>query len=119
MKIQDMESIIEHRQNAVGFLHISNITAINNIFGSLYDCNHKSFNEIAEKTLELYKLKALTNKQASKIIEIIARENRLIRTESHRYEHGKIFRFDESENCYRFSHIGTYREFVKLNHYID
>jgi len=56
----------ESRENLVGFLHITDINYLNSLFAGLYDVNHKSYYEICDKALELYKESTLQRKYFTK-----------------------------------------------------
>lgn len=119
MKIQDMKYMAESRRDVVGFLRTSNINEINKLFDGHYDCDGKSYREIADKALALYERRAIKNKAASKIIEIISENNPRFRTESHRYQDHNIFEWVDEQGCYLFLKKGTRREFDYMNHYVD
>ena len=115
MKASEMKSIRDGRENLVGFLHISDIIKINDLFDGQYDVNEASFFEICNAAITLYNNKGVSNKDVSAIFEILKLENTSFRIESHRYELGSIFEYSVNRKAYLFSHKGNYRDFNALN----
>jgi hypothetical protein len=119
MTKNEMNDIRNTRQNLTGFLHFTDIAKLNELFNAHVTVNKQSFLEIADKALELYSAKLLSNKVVSEIFNILKEANKSFRTESHRHDCGSIFEYSPQHNAYIFSKKGTYREFKALNHYID
>jgi hypothetical protein len=118
MKISEMKEAVKNRENLTGFLHIYQIKLLNKLFDGYYNVSDKSYREIANKVVELYEAKKLSNKQASMIFTILMNENTNFKTESHRFKNGEIFEYSADNNCYIFLKKGSKKEFDKLNHYI-
>lgn len=118
MKLSEMNEIKISRENTIGFLHFSDIAALNKLFNGHYEVDKKSFYEVCDAAIELYKAKTLDNRSVSRIFNILRKENIYFKTESHRYEQGKIYEYDLEREAYVFSCHGTEKEFNKLNHYI-
>ena len=119
MTLLEINLIKAVRENLAGFLHHSDIAALNELFANDYDVNHKSFNEICDKAIELRKSKALKLKAATTIFNILKSCNSKYRVESHRFEHyNKIFEFDAGCGRYIFLKKGSRSEFYRLNHYL-
>ena len=71
MKLNQMKAIAETRENLIGFLHHSEITAINHCLVN-FDADKKSFYEICNTALKQYQDKAISNRNASRVFEILA-----------------------------------------------
>lgn len=119
MKLTQLKEMVKIRQNRIGFLHISDIQTLNELFNGFFDVDKKSFNDICNKAFELYADKAINNKTCTQIIELCCEENSSFRTESHRYEYGSIYEWDSERKIYVFLQNGTHQEFTRMNHFID
>jgi len=115
MKASEMKSIRYGRENLVGFLHISDIIKINDLFDGQYDVKEASFFGICDAAIALYNNKSVSKKDVSAIFEILKLQNTSFRIESHRYEVGSIFEYSVEYKAYFFSHKGNYRDFNALN----
>jgi len=119
MKLKEMKEIKESRKNMIGFLHMSDENEINSLLNKWGNITKKPFWNACDIVIEAYKNKNISNRIASKIFDIFADSNRYFRTESHRFECGKIYEYSKSQNAYIFLKMGTKKEFNKLNHYMD
>ncbi len=117
MKKEHMHSIKESRKNLIGFLHFTDQVKLIDLLGS--DYSKLSFHDFCDKVIELQQDKKINNKAASEAFEMLAEANTSFRTESHRFESGKIFEYNENAKGHVFLKIGTKKEFNSLNHYID
>lgn len=99
MKLSEMQNIQKSRENVMGFLHHTDIAVINAIVNQ--DVSKKSFNEVCELTIALYQEKAITNKKATAVFEILKKENTNFRTERFRLTSAhEIYIYNEEKNVY-------------------
>lgn len=114
MKKSEMLEISQNRQNLVGFLHITEIKAINAKLADGVDVNHMNFDEICDITLNQYQDKKISNKQASAIFEILAKANKSFKIEKFRCVGNEIYQYSPQHSAYLFYSVGGQRKFNKL-----
>lgn len=115
MKLSEMKAIAESRENLVAFLHHTDIATIN---ANLIDFNadKKSFIEICQETLEQYKLKKISNKNASTVFEILAYKNKNIKTERYRFNNAtkELYEYSPEQQAYVFLKHSSQKELKAL-----
>lgn len=114
-----MKEIKSCRENLVNFLPITTMEKLNDLLKYNYNVNKQSFDDICDNVLRLYNEKLITNTVASKVFDILAYTNVSIKINSHRFEHGKIYKYDSNSKTYVFTQMGTIKEFNALNHYLE
>lgn len=114
MKKIEMIEISQNRQNLVGFLHITEVQAINAKLADGVDVDKKSFDEICSIVLEQYQAKQISNKQASEVFEILANANRDFKIEKFRCVGNEIYQYSPEHQAYLFYSVGGQRQFNKL-----
>lgn len=114
MKKSEMLEISQNRQNLVGFLHITEIKAINAKLADGVDVNHMNFDEICDITLNQYQDKKISNKQASAIFEILAKANKSFKIEKFRVLGNEIYQYSPENQAYLFYSVGGQKQFNKL-----
>lgn len=114
-----MVEISKNRNNLVGFLHMSDIAKLDELFDNHFKVDKKSFSEICDAALNAYDSKSISNKSASNIFEILSTENTSLKIESHRFEDHKIYEYDVDTGSYMFLKRGPRFEFNKLNSYLS
>ncbi len=115
MRLIDMKNIAETRENLIGFLHHSEIAAINQNLVN-FDADKKSFDDICNTALEQYKNKTINNRQASRVFEILASANKQFKTERYRYNSAthEIYEYSKAHDAYIFIQKGGQRELYAL-----
>ena len=115
MKLSEMKAIAGSRNNVIAFLHHTHIATIN---ANLIDFNadKKSFIEICQETLEQYKLKKISNKNASTVFEILASENKNIKTERYRFNNAtkELYEYSLELQSYVFLKHSNQKELKAL-----
>lgn len=116
MKKIEMIEISQNRQNLVGFLHITEVQAINAKLADGVDVDKKSFDEICSIVLEQYQAKQISNKQASEVFEILAKANKSFKIEKFRCSHGynEIYKYSPDHQAYLFYQNGGQKQLDKL-----
>lgn len=115
MKLIEMKNIAETRENLIGFLHHSEIATINQNLVN-FDADKKSFDEICNTALEQYQDKAITNRKASLVFEILASANKQFKTERYRHNSAthEIYEYSQTNEAYIFIKKGGQRELNAL-----
>lgn len=114
MKKIEMLEISQNRQNLVGFLHITEVQAINAKLADGVDVDKKSFEQICSIVIDQYENKKISNKQASEIFEILANANRDFKTEQYRLSGNQIYKYSPAHSAYLFYCNGGQRQFNNL-----
>ena len=115
MKLIEMKNIAENRENLVDFLHHSEIAIINQNLVN-FDADKKSFDEICNTALKQYQDKAITNRKASLVFEILANANKQFKTERYRYNSAthEIYEYSQAHEAYIFIKKGGQKELKNL-----
>lgn len=121
MKTSEMIEIKNSRINVTAFLHFTEIKLLDEQLDQWYSVSESkpSFHRLCDEIISLYRDKKISNKKASKIFEVLISIMIPLRKESHRFDNGKIYEYSAEHRAYLFLKKGSYKEFTKLNHYID
>lgn len=115
MRLIEMQNIAENRENLIGFLHHSEIAIINQNLVN-FDADKKSFDDICNTALKQYRDKTITNRNASRVFEILALENKQFKIKRYRYNSSthEIFEYSKENHAYIFIQKGGQRELYAL-----
>ncbi len=114
MKLIEMKNIAETRENLIGFLHFSEIQAINKNLNT--DVDKMDFDSICDIAIKQYQDKAITNRKASQVFEILANANKQFKTERYRYNSAthEIYEYSQVNEAYIFIKKGNQSELKNL-----
>lgn len=109
-----MKNIAETRENLIGFLHFSEIQAINKNLNT--DVDKMDFDSICDIAIKQYQDKAITNRKASQVFEILANANKQFKTERYRYNSAthEIYEYSQVNEAYIFIKKGNQSELKNL-----
>lgn len=115
MKIKDMLTIKNNRENLQAFLHCSDIAKICALSNNLLNPDKLSFYAVCDKVISLYKDKLINSKQATSIFNILSVENTSFKTEKFRQDgYGNILQYSAEHKAYLFYCKGGNKELNKL-----
>lgn len=114
MKLIEMKNIAETRENLIGFLHFSEIQAINENLNTNVD--KMDFDSICSIAIKQYQDKAITNRKASLVFDILANANKQFKTERYRYNSAthEIYEYSQANEAYIFIKKGNQSELKNL-----
>lgn len=122
MKLIEMLEIKDCRQNAVGFLHYTDHSAMREMLNIEFESSI-SFYDLCDLILLSKEKKQISHKIASACFKILQGANKLIRTDQYRLENHNLYVYDTEQKAYIYNRKCTQRELnalIKKNgKYID
>lgn len=112
MKINIARELIESRENAIGFLHMTDIATLNTLLNE--DIDKLSYNAIATIVFKKYADKNISNAKFSKCISILLSNNTLFKIPRYRYDNSYNCIYEFENGSYYFIKKGGIKELQQL-----